>query len=142
MFNANLATYHAFRFFYLIVVKMNKILVVDDDPGIRYAIKEGFFTEYDVKTAESGKKCFRCLESEIPALILLDIMMPEINGWEVIKRLKDSENWKEIPIIIITARSDETTQFAGSFFANDLIEKPFTINDLKKRINKVLYHRK
>jgi CheY-like chemotaxis protein len=117
---------------------MKKILVVDDDPSIRYAIKEGFFTEYDIKTAESGKKCFRYLESEIPDLILLDIMMPEINGWEVIRRLKDNENWKDIPIIIITARTDDVVEKAGNFYADDFIEKPFTSNDLKKRINNIL----
>ncbi len=117
---------------------MKKILVVDDDPSIRYAIKEGFFTEYDIKTAESGKKCFRYLESEIPDLILLDIMMPEINGWEVIRRLKDNENWKDIPIIIITARTDDVVEKAGGFYADDFIEKPFTSNDLKKRINNIL----
>jgi DNA-binding response OmpR family regulator len=120
------------------VVEMKKILVVDDDSDIRYAIKEGFFTEYDIITVESGEKCFRYLESETPDLILLDIMMPEINGWDVIKKLKDSKNWKDIPIIIITARRDEITKYGGSFFANDLIEKPFTINDLKKRINNIL----
>lgn len=71
---------------------MKKILVVDDDLSIRYAIKEGFFTEYEIISADSGKKCFRYLESEIPDLILLDIMMPEMNGWQVLKRLKESEN--------------------------------------------------
>jgi DNA-binding response OmpR family regulator len=116
---------------------MKKILVVDDDPSIRYAIKEGFFTDYDIKTVEDGENCFKYLESEIPDLILLDIMMPKINGWDVIKRLKDRKNWKEIPIIIITAKCDETTKYAGSFYANDLIEKPFTINDLKKSINNI-----
>jgi len=119
------------------VVEMKKILVVDDDPSIRYAIKEGFFTDYDIKTVEDGENCFKYLESEIPDLILLDIMMPKINGWDVIKRLKDKKNWKEIPIIIITAKCDETTKYAGSFYANDLIEKPFTINDLKKSINNI-----
>ena len=118
---------------------MKKILVVDDDSDIRYAIKEGFFTEYDIISAESGKKCFRYLESEIPDLILLDIMMPDINGWAVIGILKDSENWKDIPIIIITARNDVVVENAGGFYADDLILKPFTISDLKKRINNVLY---
>ena len=121
---------------------MKKILVVDDDSDIRFAIKEGFFTEYDVTSADSGKKCFRYLESEIPDLILLDIMMPEMNGWEVIKRLKDSDRLKDIPIIIITARSDDVVKKAGNFYADDFIEKPFTINDLKRRINKILYIKK
>ena len=121
---------------------MKKVLVVDDDSDIRFAIKEGFFTEYDIISADSGKKCFRYLESEIPDLILLDIMMPDMNGWEVIKRLKDSERLKDIPIIIITARSDDVVEKAGSFYADDFIEKPFTINDLKRRVNKILYKSK
>ncbi len=65
--------------------------------------------------------------------------MPEMNGWEVIKRLKENDRLKNIPIIIITARSDETTPFFGNFFADDFIEKPFSINDLKKSIDKLLY---
>jgi len=121
---------------------MKKILVVDDDSDIRFAIKEGFFTEYDVISVDSGKKCFRYLETEIPDLILLDIMMPEMNGWEVIRRLKASDNLKNIPIIVITARSDDVVEKAGGFYADDLIEKPFTINDLKKRINNTLYSKK
>ena len=118
---------------------MKKILVVDDDLDTCYAIKEGFFTEYDIKTAESGKKCFRYLESDIPDLILLDIMMPKMNGWEVIKRLKENNKWKNIPIIIITSSSANIVEKAGKFYADDLIEKPFTINDLKKRIDNILY---
>ena len=121
---------------------MKKVLVVDDNPEIRYAIKESFFTEFDIITADNGKNCFRILESEIPDLILLDIMMPEMNGWEVIKRLKDSDRLKDIPIIIITARSDEVVEKAGQFYADDFIEKPFTIHDLKRRINNILYPKK
>ena len=121
---------------------MKKILVVDDNPEILYVIKQGFFTEFEILTAENGKKCFRQLELEIPDLILLDIMMPDMNGWEVIKRLKESERWKDIPIIIITARHDESVKKAGEFYAEDFIEKPFITNDLKRRINKLLYPKK
>jgi CheY-like chemotaxis protein len=121
---------------------MKKILVVDDNPEILYSIKECFFTEYDVKTADSGKKCFRYLESEIPDLILLDLMMPDMNGWEVISRLKDSQKLKDIPIIIITARNDEAVKKAGEFYADDFIEKPFITNDLKRRIDNLLYQKK
>jgi len=118
---------------------MKKILVVDDDSSIRYAIKEGFFTEYEIISADSGKKCFRYLESEIPDLILLDIMMPEMNGWQVLKRLKESEKLKNIPVVIISARTDITAKKAGGFYADDYIEKPFAINDVKNVINKILY---
>jgi two-component system alkaline phosphatase synthesis response regulator PhoP len=121
---------------------MKKVLVVDDDSDIRFAIKQGFFTEYDVISADSGKKCFRYLESEIPDLILLDIMMPEMNGWEVIKRLKESDRLKDIPIIIITARSDDAVKKAGEFYAEDFIVKPFTTNDLKRRIDNLLFPKK
>ncbi len=82
------------------------------------------------------------MESEKPDLILLDIMMPDMNGWEVIRRLKDSENLKDIPIIIITARNDAAVKNAGGFYADDLILKPFTISDLKKKINNTLYSNK
>ena len=65
-----------------------------------------------------------------------------MNGWEVIRRLKDSQKLKDIPIIIITARNDDIIKKAGEFYADDLIEKPFITNDLKRRIDNLLYPKK
>ena len=117
---------------------MKKIIVVDDEPDVIFSIKEGLKNNFEIIGANDGKQLFRRLESVIPDLILLDIMMPEMNGWQVLERLRDSDRLKNIPVVIISARTDETAKKAGSFFAKEFIEKPFVINDLKEIINKIL----
>ena len=117
---------------------MKKIIVVDDEPDVIYSIKEGLGTDFEITGVDSGKQLFQKLETFIPDLVLLDIMMPEMNGWQVLKKLKESEKLKNIPVIIISARKDKTAKNAGCFYAEDYIEKPFTINDIKETITKTL----
>lgn len=114
-------------------------MVVDDDPYQTFTIKkslEKLDKNYQVIRADSGRQCFEILRNDnIPDIILLDIMMPDMNGWAVYKRLKEDQSWKEIPIIFITARTDQIAKKAGSFYGEDYIEKPFDIPELKKRID-------
>jgi len=119
-----------------------KIMIVDDDNGILYTIKHGLEEPdktYDVITAESGRKCLELLENNnIPDLILLDILMPDISGWEIYQKIKQNDLWKSIPIVFLTARTDQIAKKAGGFLGDDYIEKPFTIPQLKERIDRVL----
>ena len=90
---------------------MKKIMLVDDEQDQIFSIKTGFEqeypNEYEIIGVESGKKCFELLEKNVkPDLILLDIMMPDMDGWEVFDKLKANQSWKNIPIIFLTARSD------------------------------------
>jgi CheY-like chemotaxis protein len=122
---------------------MKKILLVDDKKDQIYFIKttfeELFGKEYSIISAESGKKCFELLEKKIiPDLILLDIMMPEMDGWEVFDKLKANPLWKEIPIVILTARTDGFAENAAELIADDYIKKPIDVKELKIRIDKVL----
>jgi CheY-like chemotaxis protein len=122
---------------------MKKIMVVDDEQDQIFSVKTGFEQEYPNKysiiPAESGKKCFELLEKKIiPDLILLDIMMPNMDGWEVFDKLKANESWSKIPVIFLTARSDEFASNAGAMIADDYIEKPIDIKELKNRIENVL----
>jgi two-component system alkaline phosphatase synthesis response regulator PhoP len=117
---------------------MKKIIVVDNCPDVIYSIKEGLKNDFEIIGAHSGIQLFKTLESNIPDLVLLDIMMPEMNGWQVLKRLKENEKLKNIPVIIISVRKDITAKNAGSFYAENYIEKPFTINEVKEKINKLL----
>ena len=95
--------------------------------------------EYEVIPARNGVECFELLKNnEIPDLILLDIMMPEMSGWQVFDKLKENPAWKDIPIVFLTARTDEMAENAGSFLGDDYIEKPVDAKELKKRIDKVL----
>jgi CheY-like chemotaxis protein len=122
---------------------MKKVMLVDDEKDQIYFIKTSFEKlfgkEYSIIPAESGEKCFELLQNqEIPHLILLDIMMPRMNGWEVFDRLRANPSWKHIPIIFLTARTDEFAEHAGVLIAEDYIKKPIEIKELKTRIDNVL----
>ena len=118
------------------------ILVVDDNPDVPFAVKKGLKdidANYEVVSVESGEKCLELLEkNQIPDIILLDIMMPGISGWDVFDRVQENQEWKNIPIVFLTARTDKVAKTSGSYLAKDYIEKPFEIEDLKKRIDYVL----
>jgi CheY-like chemotaxis protein len=122
---------------------MKKIMLVDDEKDQIFFIKTSFENlfgkEYTIVPAESGEKCFESLNKKnIPDLILLDIMMPKMNGWEVFDRLRANPEWKNIPIIFLTARTDEFAEHAGALIAEDYIKKPIEIKELKTRIDNVL----
>lgn len=121
---------------------IKKIMIVDDLPQVTYTVKYGLEKldpDYNVIEVDSGKKCIELLENkQIPDLILLDIMMPEMNGWEVARTLQKKFEWRKIPIIFLTATEDETSKITGGIIAEDYIGKPFDIADLKKKIDKVL----
>ncbi len=122
---------------------MKKIMLVDDEKDQIFYIKTSFENlfgkDYSVVPAESGEKCFELLNKKnIPDLILLDIMMPKMNGWEVFDKLRANPSWKNIPIIFLTARTDEFAEHAGALIAEDYIKKPIEIKELKTRIDNVL----
>ena len=122
---------------------MKKIMLVDDEKDQLFSIKTGFDeiypNQYNIILVESGKKCFELLDKNmIPDLIILDIMMPEMNGWEVFDKLRANQKWKNIPVIFLTARSDGLATSAGAMIADDYIEKPIDIDELKIRIDNVL----
>jgi CheY-like chemotaxis protein len=121
---------------------MKKIMVVDDDPKqisfLKYVL-ESLGNQYEVISANNGMQCFQLLKNnQIPDLILLDIMMPEMSGWEVLKNLKENSSWKNIPVIFLTARTDEVAKKAGGFLGDDFIEKPFKKEDIIKKIDNFL----
>jgi CheY-like chemotaxis protein len=122
---------------------VKKILFVDDEKDQIFVIKKGFENlyskEYEIIPAYSGKECLSILENTIPDLIILDIMMPEMNGWQVFDKLKAHQHWKHIPIIILTARTDGFAEHAGGSIAEDFIKKPIDIQELKSRIDHVLH---
>jgi len=121
---------------------MKKILIVDDDPDIIFSIKEAlkeFEDVFELTDAQNGLECLKMLSNgKIPDLILLDIMMPGMDGWEVLNRIQENYKWSKIPVIFLTARIDDFTKTFARSVAMDFIEKPFEIQDLKKRIDFVL----
>ena len=111
------------------------ILLVDDNPtNLRLGINV-LEEKYDVATAPSAEKMFSLLENNIPDMILLDVDMPEMTGYEAIKILKSKHETKDIPIIFVTARTDSDDELEGlSLGAIDYITKPFQPPLLLKRI--------
>jgi DNA-binding response OmpR family regulator len=119
-------------------------VVVDNNPDgtdfIRQGLEYSCPAKYSVICVDSGKKCFELLErsDSVPDIILLEITMSDMNGWEIFDRLKSNPRWGSIPIVFMSGRTDRVAQSAGSFLGEDYIVKPFEIMDLKERIDKVL----
>lgn len=126
---------------------MKKIIIVDDEQdqlfSIKTALENRYEGEFEIITAESGDKCIHYLQQGVsPDLILLDIMMPEMSGWEVFDKIRDNLDWRNIPIVFLTARTDRIAENAGEFLGDGFIEKPIEIGHLSKRINEVLEKKK
>jgi len=123
-------------------MKKKKIMVVDDDPDLLHSVKQALEYmdgDYKVTCVSSGIQCLKLLKNnEIPDLILLDIVMPKMSGWDTLKNLQKNSLWKDIPVVFLTARTDDFAKNTGKILAADYITKPFDINDLKRRIDKVL----
>ncbi|MGK0407276.1 MAG: two-component system response regulator VicR [Roseivirga sp.] len=119
-----------------------KILIVDDEPLIRDALafkltKDG----YDVDTAEDGEKAIQKIESEEYHIIISDIMMPFISGFELVKILK--ERGTDAPVLMLTSLNSETAVLkAFDLGADDFMTKPFSPNELSVRIKKLLKNAK
>ncbi|MCL2276578.1 MAG: response regulator [Treponema sp.] len=102
------------------------IMLVDDSPANLRIGKNLLADKYIVATIPSAAKLFSLIEHNTPSLILLDVDMPEMNGYEAIKILKDSENTKNIPVIFLTAHTEHAAEEkAFSLGAAAFISKPF-----------------
>jgi putative two-component system response regulator len=112
-----------------------KIVLVDDDVTSLALGKSILSQKYDTITIPSGEKFFIFLEKIRPNLILLDVEMPGMNGYEVLKKLKENPKYADIPVIFLTSRSDTSSELKGlSLGAIDYISKPFSPPLLLKRI--------
>jgi len=115
------------------------ILLVDDNLTNLTSGKNILRTFYQIIPAPSAGVMFETLEEVVPDLILLDIEMPEMDGYEAIKKIKSDERWKDIPVIFLTAKNDAESEVAGfDLGAVDYVTKPFSAPMLLKRIEKEL----
>lgn len=121
---------------------MNKktILAVDDEIHILELLKYNLETNgYDVITVETGEEALMLLSKENIDAVLLDVMLPKIDGLEVLRRIRSTEEIKKIPVILLTAKSDEFDKVLGlETGADDYIAKPFSIRELQARVKAVL----
>lgn len=120
--------------------KVKRILVIDDLPENVYMLQDRLEHEgYEVLTAYDGKGGIEKAREELPDLILLDVMMPDINGFEVCKTLVNEEQTSNIPIILVTAKTDaEDTKEGLDAGAFDYIKKPFNKIELLARVRSAL----
>ena len=116
------------------------LILVVDDAEINLKIAEKIISrEYSVECVSSGEDCLAYLMDHNPDLILLDLHMPELDGFEVMEKLKASSNWKDIPVIFLTADSDHDSEIQGfELGAMDFITKPFVAEVMMKRVARVL----
>ena len=117
------------------------ILVVDDNPDLVYSIEEGLKSVTDafkITGVSGGRECLNILKTKSFDLILLDIMMPGMDGWDVCAKIKSNKKTENIPIVFLTAKTDPISKGMGKLASSDYIEKPFDIKNLKKRIDSVM----
>ncbi|MBE0521236.1 MAG: response regulator [Candidatus Methanoperedenaceae archaeon] len=120
---------------------MKKIMVVDDEPDTVDLVKLVLETEgFEVIPAYSGKECLKKLEAGIPDAILLDIMMPGMDGWEVFHKIRERYKDKDIPVAMLTVRDKDIDKMMGLHVlkASDYIIKPFGRNELIERVKNIL----
>ncbi len=114
-------------------------MIVDDEEDIRISVGQIFeVSGYEVTKAEDGNDCLNKLERAIPDLVILDIMMPGMSGWDVAARIKENSKWSKIPIIFLTVKGDEMSIGMGGLASEEYVVKPFDIIKLKERVEEIL----
>lgn len=123
---------------------MAKILVVDDEVNILTILKDSLeFSGFQVVTAVDGLDALQMVSKENPHLVVLDIGMPKLDGWEVCRRLKNDPATKDLPIIILTAYAQSSDQRKGlQLGADSFIAKPCDLAYLVEEINSLLAKKK
>lgn len=121
---------------------METILLIEDDPAIALGLKKNLrFEGYEVLTAHKGDEGLEVAIQKQPDLILLDIMLPNLSGFEICKTLKRSQ--VDIPVIMLSAKDQEIDKIMGlDLGADDYITKPFSVRELIARINAVMRRKK
>lgn len=120
---------------------MNRLIyIVEDDTAIKelecYAL---IISEFSVEGFERGKELFDALSTKIPALILLDIMLPDEDGIHILKKIRNTMAYRDIPVIMVTAKTMEIDAVKGlDMGADDYITKPFGVMELVSRVKAVL----
>lgn len=122
-------------------MKKKRVMVVDDNEDVTFSIKdflEAKDSSLEVIRCKDGDECIRKVKSQKPDVLLLDIMMPKTDGWTVAKKLKERKQTSDIPIIFVTARTDNLSKNLGGLIASEYVEKPFDTTKLYKKVKKIL----
>jgi signal transduction histidine kinase/ligand-binding sensor domain-containing protein/DNA-binding response OmpR family regulator len=123
--------------------KKGTVLLVEDNDDFRFYLKDNLGIHYHVIEAVNGKEAWKKMGDSEPDLVVSDIMMPEMNGLELAKKIKSDPRTSHIPVVLLTAMASEEQQLEGfESGANDYITKPFSFEILLSRIKSLLNHRK
>jgi YesN/AraC family two-component response regulator len=115
------------------------ILVVEDDADLRGFIKSSLGESYHVYEAENGKDGYSIASQTYPDFIISDVMMPEINGFELLQMIRKNRETSHVPFILLTAKTDIESMLEGlEYGADDYISKPFSVKYLKARIANIM----
>lgn len=119
---------------------MSRILIVEDDKNISKLIKYSLEKAgYDVTAVITGEQSFETLDRESIDLIILDVMLPKMDGFDVCKKIRSDSAWKGIPVIMLTAKGEEVDRIIGfELGADDYIVKPFSPRELVLRVKAIL----
>ena len=117
---------------------MTKVLVVEDDPGILRTVADNLrFEQYEVVTATDGEAAYSVLQAEHPDLIVLDLMLPRLNGFELCRRMRNEDI--QVPVLMLTARGEEADRIRGlDLGGDDYVTKPFSVPELMARVRALL----
>jgi DNA-binding response OmpR family regulator len=120
--------------------RLGKVLIVEDEQDVAELIRFNLAREgYDVRVALNGTEALRQAREFHPEVILLDIMVPQLNGWEVCRRLKQEPETHTVPVIMVTGRVEEGDKVLGfELGADDYVTKPFSPRELVARVRAVL----
>lgn len=116
-----------------------RVMVVDDEEDIRTSVGQVLeICGYEVIKAENGSDCLKQLEQGRPDLVILDIMMPGMSGWDVAARMKENEKWNTVPIVFLTAKGDDMSIGMGGLASEEYIVKPFDVVKLMECVDRIL----
>ena len=118
-----------------------KILIVDDEQDLLDVIQLILnLNGYETLTAEGGAECLATLAQQTVDLVILDIMMPKVDGWEVLRQLKSHGKAETIPVMLLTAKAQPIDKMLGLnvFGVKEYVTKPFSINDFLEKVATIL----
>jgi len=119
-----------------------KVLIVEDDPHTQLLLSKNLeMSGYEVFTASDGEEGVRLALEKVPDLILLDLLLPRIDGWEVCKRLRDPNSAaRDVPIMIVSIIGKDNMKPAQAMGPISFFNKPFQVNALLNEVGKILHH--
>ncbi len=117
---------------------MTRVLIVEDDPSILWGLKDNLLAEsYEVLTASDGEAGYQMICEKKPDLVILDLMLPRMSGYEVCRKLRQEGN--ATPILMLTARGEEADRVLGlDLGADDYVTKPFSVRELLARVRVIV----